>query len=56
MTSDRPSTKTDNTEHPRKPYTTPELVHYGNIREITKALGGTVGKNDGGGGNDKTGF
>lgn len=55
MTSDRPLTKTDNTESPRKPYSTPELVHYGNIREITKNLGGTVGKNDGGGGNDKTG-
>lgn len=55
MTSDRPLTKTDNTESPRKPYSTPELVQYGNIREITKNLGGTMGANDGGGGKDKTG-
>jgi hypothetical protein len=55
MTSDLQSTKTDNTETSRKPYTTPELVQYGNIRELTKATGGVVGKNDGGGGNDKTG-
>ena len=55
MTSDRPSSKTDNTETSRKPYTTPELVHYGNIREITRAVGGVVGKNDGGAGKDKTG-
>ena len=54
MTSD-PSSKTDQTERPRKPYTTPKLVHYGNIREITKAVGGVVGKNDGGAGKDKTG-
>jgi hypothetical protein len=55
MTSDRPSTETNNTERPRKPYTTPELLHYGNIREITRNLGGTMGKNDGGAGKDKTG-
>lgn len=56
MTSDhRPSGKTEKTEHSRKPYASPTLVQYGNIREITKALGGVVGKNDGGSGKDKTG-
>lgn len=55
MTSDHPSNKTDQTKQPRKPYTTPELVHYGNIREITQATGGTLGMNDGGAGKDKTG-
>ena len=55
MTSDRPTDKSDQTEHQRKPYTQPRLVHYGNIREITKAVGGVVGKNDGGAGKDKTG-
>jgi len=50
-----PLTKTDQTEQPKKHYATPRLVHYGNIREITRNTGGTLGKNDGGGGNDKTG-
>ena len=54
MTSDRPN-KTDQTEQVKKPYAQPQLVHYGNIREITKAVGGVVGKNDGGAGKDKTG-
>ena len=55
MTSDRPATKTDQTEQRKKPYAQPQLVHYGNIREITRAVGGVVGKNDGGAGKDKTG-
>ena len=55
MTSDYPPSNTEQTEQPRKPYSAPELVHYGNIREITKAVGGVVGKNDGGAGKDKTG-
>ena len=55
MISDRPADKTNETESPRKPYTEPKLVHYGNIREITRAVGGVVGKNDGGAGKDKTG-
>jgi hypothetical protein len=55
MTSDHPSTKTDRIEEARKPYTEPKLVHYGNIREITRNVGGVVGKNDGGAGKDKTG-
>ena len=56
MTSEQPSTKNDRIERPAKPYAAPKLVHYGNIREITKAVGGTLGKNDGGSGKDKTGF
>ena len=55
MQSDTPSSKTDQTQEPRKPYTSPRLVEYGDIREITRALGGTLGMNDGGGGKDKTG-
>jgi hypothetical protein len=55
MTSDHPSTKTEQAQSPRKPYSQPKLMHYGNIREITRATGGTMGKNDGGAGNDKTG-
>jgi hypothetical protein len=55
MTSDLPSTKNDRNDRPGKPYATPKLVHYGNIREITKAVGGVSGMNDGGAGKDKTG-
>ena len=55
MTSDQPSTKNDRVEPTGKPYTAPKLVQYGNIREITKATGGTMGMNDGGAGPDKTG-
>ena len=55
MKAEPTSTKPDQTQQPGKPYTSPKLVQYGNIRDITKALGGTLGKNDGGGGNDKTG-
>ncbi len=54
-TTDHPSTKTEQTHRPRKPYTKPTLLHYGNIREITRATGGTMGMNDGGAGPDKTG-
>lgn len=55
MTSEPPVNKPDQTEQPKKNYTTPTLVHYGDIREITKATGGVVGMNDGGSGKDKTG-
>jgi len=55
MTSDQPSTKNDRNEQSPKPYAPPKLVHYGNIREITRATGGTMGMNDGGSGPDKTG-
>jgi hypothetical protein len=55
MTSEPPVNTPDQTEQPKKNYTTPQLVQYGNIREITRAVGGVVGKNDGGSGKDKTG-
>ena len=55
MQSDTPSSKTDQTQQPRKNYTSPKLVEYGDIREITKATRGTLGMNDGGAGKDKTG-
>ena len=55
MTSDHPSNKTEQSQRPRKTYSEPKLMRYGNIREITRATGGTIGKNDGGAGNDKTG-
>lgn len=55
MTSNHPPSKTDQTEEAKNPYTPPTLVEYGNIREITRAVGGVVGKNDGGSGKDKTG-
>ena len=38
----------------KKAYHKPELVIYGDVREITKVTGGTTGMNDGGGGPDKT--
>ena len=40
----------------RKKYHPPQLIVYGDIRELTQVLGGTTGKNDGGGGKDKTGL
>jgi hypothetical protein len=55
LTSNRPASKTEQAQRPRKPYAQPKFVHYGNIREITRAVGGVVGKNDGGAGKDKTG-
>lgn len=54
MTSDQ-SDKNNRTERPGKPYSAPKLVQYGNIREITRNLGGVTGMNDGGAGKDKTG-
>ena len=42
-------------DQPKQPYNKPTLVSYGDIREVTRVTGGVVGKNDGGGGNDKTG-
>lgn len=55
MASDHTPTNTAQTDRPRKDYLAPKLVHYGNLREITKALGGINGMNDGGSGKDKTG-
>lgn len=40
----------------KESYHSPELLTYGDIREITQRNGGTMGMNDGGAGNDKTGF
>lgn len=37
-----------------KPYTRPEVVVLGNLAALTKRVGAN-GKNDGGGGNNKTG-
>ena len=44
-----------NLENEKKPYHTPELSFYGDIREITKNIPMGNGKNDNaGGGNEKT--
>ena len=37
-----------------KKYHPPQLTTYGDIRELTQIAGGTTGKNDQGGGKDKT--
>ncbi|HKV36264.1 MAG TPA: hypothetical protein VJP89_18140 [Pyrinomonadaceae bacterium] len=55
MASDHTPTNTQQTDRSRKQYLPPKLVHYGNLREITRALGGINGMNDGGAGKDKTG-
>lgn len=55
MASDHTPTNTRQTDRSKKNYLAPKLVHYGNLREITKNLGGVVGMNDGGAGKDKTG-
>ena len=52
MSSEKPTT--NNPDLPAKPYHTPQLITYGDVREITRANGGTTGKNDGGAGPDKT--
>lgn len=56
MTTEARPIDSNKTDLPRKPYNAPSLRVYGDIREVTKNLGGTVGKNDGGAGPDKTGF
>jgi len=56
-TANTPKTDSDHQPvQPRQPYTKPKLVSYGDIREVTRTMGGTTGMNDGGAGNDKTGF
>lgn len=40
----------------KRPYRRPVLETYGSLHAVTHIMGGTVGKNDGGGGPDKTGF
>lgn len=54
MTIDVSTTNTDETELPKKPYSAPGLRVYGDIREVTKNMGGKTGMNDGGAGPDKT--
>jgi hypothetical protein len=43
----RQPTKNDSDEQPRRPYRTPQLTTYGNLRELALAKGGAKG--DGGG-------
>ncbi len=40
----------------RRPYRSPRLKVYGDARSLTGSSGGNSGKNDKGGGNDKTSF
>lgn len=40
----------------RRPYAPPRLTVYGDLRTVTLKDGGTMGRNDGGAGPDKTGF
>ena len=54
MTIDVNATNKNKPELSKKPYSVPRLRVYGDIREITKAMGGTTGMNDGGAGPDKT--
>ena len=49
-------TKQDAEGQQKQSYESPRLIFYGDITEITKNAGGTMGMNDGGGGIDKTGF
>ena len=53
---DSEESRTDNSGLSEKPYHSPTFYSYGDIREITQRNGGTMGKNDGGAGVDKTGF
>ena len=55
MASDQTPTNTQQTDRSRKYYIAPKLLHYGNLREITRVTGGVNGKNDGGAGKDETG-
>jgi len=48
------SPNVDQNRQEKKSYNPPHLSSYGQVREITKAAGGTRGMNDGGGGPDKT--
>lgn len=54
MTTETRPTDSNKIDLPKKPYSSPSLLVYGDIRELTKNLGGTTGMNDGGGGPDKT--
>lgn len=50
MSNDAPA----KTQTARKPYCTPRLVEYGDIRAVTQ-ITGRYNKNDGGSGKTKTG-
>lgn len=54
MSKDLNMPRNTDTESGVKPYHEPHLVAYGDVREITKNMGGTTGQNDGGAGKDKT--
>jgi hypothetical protein len=56
MTVKSKPASSDRTKLPKKLYNSPRLSSYGQIRDITKNVGGTTGMNDGGSGKDKTGF
>ena len=45
----KPETAAHAQDETKKPYHTPEVIVYGNIRDITRNLG-SKGNNDGGGG------
>lgn len=55
MAIDQTPSNAQQIDRSKKHYLAPKLVNYGNIREITRALGGINGMNDGGAGKDKTG-
>jgi hypothetical protein len=50
------STPADKKRDIKEPYRPPTLTVYGTIRDLTQAIGGTMGRNDMGAGIDKTGF
>jgi hypothetical protein len=50
MSNDLNTPRNDDAQPLVKPYHKPELIVYGDIREITKNVGTTSQKNDGGGG------
>ena len=52
--NDNTSTLEPKPPESKKTYTPPTLVNYGHIREVTRATGGVIGRNDGGAGKDKT--
>jgi len=56
MTIEAGTLKSSEDKPTEKDYRSPQLTTYGDIREVTRASGGTMGMNDGGAGNDKTGF
>jgi hypothetical protein len=53
MPRNREASSVDRESQEKKSYQTPRVYSYGQVREITKALG-LSGKNDGGSGKDKS--